>query len=291
MLKKNIKMILRYLLKINKNETIKDGIQYKIVRIEKKINKKKVEKVELYNAIKKMGIKEGDTIMVHCSWRKFYSFNGTPEDLIEMLIDIIGEDGTLIMPSYGRDKFIFDVDNTPSEAGVLSEVFRKMPNTFRSKCSHFSVCILGNKASEIIDSHFNSEYGFDYNSPCYKMTQYENSKILLLGLGKNPTKISVFHCAGYILKDKDKILNNILSFRYKSKLIIDGETYDKEMLTRQPQYRNDNKVFKKIFKNINNKKQMKLSNIDLVVINAKEALDNAILFAKKGEYCYKKVNK
>ena len=36
---------------------------------------------------------------------------------------------------------------------------------------------------------------------------------------------------------------------------------------------------------------MKLSNIDLVVINAKEALDNAILFAEKGEYCYKKVNK
>ena len=191
------------------------------------------------------------------------------------------------MPCYGADRTVFDVNNTPSNAGVLSEVFRNQNGVQRSACTHFSVAGIGKNADEILREHVNSRYGFDENSPCFKLSCYPMGKVLFLGLGSEPTKISIFHCAGAYLKEKDKKLNKLLSHEYDSELIINGVGYKKRMYIRRPGHKNDKTSFRKIFRSLKDKNAVKLSNLDIVVINANEAFSQAVEFAKKGIYCYK----
>lgn len=287
MIKRVIRILLRTILRANKNETINSVIDRKWVKIQKKICRVPISKIDLKNVLISLGISKGDNLMVHASWRQFYNFEGKPEDVIETLKEILGDEGTLLMPSYGSERTFFDIRKTPSSAGVLSEVFRLLPDTYRSACTHFSVCASGKNAPEIISEHFNSEYGFDNLSPYYKFANLDNSKVLFIGLGKEPTKISLFHCAAYVLKDRIPYYQNLLSHKYTSTLIMNNKEYVKNMVIRKPGHKNDNKVFKKIFRSIKNRGYIRTSNIDLVILDAKEGLNKAIQFGEKGIYCYK----
>lgn len=287
MIKKNIRVFIRKLLRVRKYENINTAIDRYVINFLKVFNKKTFTREDLSRAIRECGIEKGDTIMVHASWRNFYNFLGLPEDVIVIIREIIGDEGTILMPSYGSNRLYFDVDNTPSSAGVISEIFRKEENIYRSACTHFSVAAQGPLAEQLTKDHLKSEYGFDNYSPYYKFSQLDNSKVLFMGLGPKPTKISLFHCAGYILKKTDPYLNDLLSYKYDSKLVISGQEYTKKMVIRKPGHSNNNKVFRRILSSIKNKKQTKVQNIDLVTIDAKEGLKRAIEFAENGIYCYK----
>jgi aminoglycoside 3-N-acetyltransferase len=283
----NIKKIFRKILGVRENENISDALVRKRIKIEKLIYKTKFNTAELETIIRDCGICSGDNVLVHCSWRNMYNYDGSPEDIIKMLKELVGTEGTILMPCYGSDRSRFDVDNTPSSAGVLSEVFRHQKGVMRSNCTHFSVAGFGKNASVLLEEHINSKYGFDECSPCYKLGKYSNGKVLFLGLGSEPTKISIFHCAGAYLREKDQKLGKLLSYEYESNLIINGITYKKKMYIRQPGHKNNNASFKKIFRHIEDKQVKKISNLDIVVINAHEAIHQAISFAEKGVYCYK----
>ncbi|WP_318506983.1 AAC(3) family N-acetyltransferase [Bacillus sp. T3] len=291
MLQKKVNILLRRLLKVKDNESIEAAIRRKRVKINKTFFKKKITVNDIYSTLINLGINEGDNLMVHASWRDMYNFDGKPEDIIDCLTKILGEEGTLLMPAYGPKRTYFDVENTPSSAGVLSEVFRLQPNTYRSACTHFSVCARGKYAYELTYKHVNSEYGFDTNSPYYLFTNLKHSKVLFIGLGKEPTQISLFHCAGYILKEKLPVLNKLLSHKYKSILVKDGNIFGREMIIRKPGHKNNKRVFKKIFRSIVTKSHVRHSNIDFVVMDAKEGLEKAIDFARKGQYCYSNIGK
>lgn len=285
---KSIRKVVRKLLNTREYESIEDALLRKRIHVEKVFRKKKFTKEELRNTLVDIGIDEGNQLMVHASWRQFYNFEGTPDDVIDILKEIIGETGTLLMPAYGYDKFLFDVNKSPSAAGVISEVFRNKSETYRSPCTNFSVAASGKYAKDLISKHVNSTYGFDKNSPYYLLSKYDNSKVLFLGLSSKPTKISLFHCAGFILKDKIEFFENVYRQEIKTHLIYEGQHYNKSMITRNPRYKNDNKVFKNIFSSLKKKKVTTISNLNIVMIDASEGLEKAVEFAYKGEYCYKK---
>lgn len=282
--------IVRAMIGAKINENITDALERKKIGIEKLFYKNKYSTDMLKLALKACGISNGDIVMVHCAWRNMYNFNGRPEDVIQMLKELVGKSGTILMPSYGADRNQFDVDNTPSNAGVLSEVFRNQKDVLRSACTHFSVAGIGKDRDSILSDHIKSEYGFDKYSPCFKLGEYPTGKVLFLGLGAEPTKISIFHCAGAYLRNRDKRLNKLLSYEYESELILSGISIKKKMYIRYPGHGNDNTVFKTIYRSLKNKKSIKLSNLDIVVINAHEAIQQAISYAKKGVYCYKNMN-
>ncbi|MGL5479556.1 MAG: AAC(3) family N-acetyltransferase [Clostridium sp.] len=287
-MKHKLRLIIRKILKVKECENIIDSIIKKKINIEKSLYKEKYCTDDLKNILERLGINEGDNLFIHSSWRQFYNFIGTPQDVINILKDLVGSSGTIIMPSYGKERSYFDVEKTPSNAGVLSEVFRKNKGVTRSSCTHFSVCSYGKKSEYIICDHFKSKYGFDNNSPCYKFINLDNSKVLLMGLGKKPTKISIFHCVGYLLKDENTYLNKVINKKYSSTLILNNKKYEKKMITRDSIYKNNNIVFRKVIKNIKNKNHIKISNLDLVILDAKEGIKETINFAKHGRYIYKR---
>lgn len=110
---------------------------------------------EITNALRQVGLKRGDTVFSHSN----IGFFGLPKGkttlehafriILEAFFQVIGDNGTLVVPTftYSFPKGnTFDPDNTPSDCGIFTELFRMHPEAFRSEDPCVSVAALGHKA-------------------------------------------------------------------------------------------------------------------------------------------------
>src|SRR5690606_6656816 len=131
------------------------------------IYKKKFNSDDLVAVMKTMGMQKGSVVFIHSSMTEFYNYTGTAAELIDKIIEAIGESGTLMMPAYANGskmydaKVHFDVLNSPSTAGYLTEVFRKYPGVQRSINLQHSVCAYGKLADEFVSEHHLSLTAWD----------------------------------------------------------------------------------------------------------------------------------
>ena len=96
----------------------------------------------LVRKLRAQGIAQGDTLVVHASWKNDNGFSGSAKDFIDALKMLVGNDGLLIMMSmpyqnqstrdYLAQGKVFNVNRTPSMMGLLSEVFRRGQGVVRS---------------------------------------------------------------------------------------------------------------------------------------------------------------
>ena len=271
----------RKILKCKKDESITNNLRRKKVTIEKQLYKKPISREALKGALMEMGLGRGDSVIVHCAWREFYNYTSTPNSAIDIIIDIIGKDANLAMPCYGADEKIFDLKTTPSAAGVLSEVFRKEYEVIRSSCSHFSMVVMGPDAKELTCSQISSRSGFDDLATYSKMLSIPGCKVLFLGLGKYPLQITQMHVEEYRRMDEYIWCKNLFTEKYESVLLntpTDGQQLKRIMIKRKGG-RPNKKNRCRIYKQLQNYKHIKLSNIDMVLVNAddtKNSIDKCI---------------
>jgi aminoglycoside 3-N-acetyltransferase len=134
-----------------------------------------------------------EILMVHSAFEGLTPmFRGSVSDLKRMLIGVCEPDRTLVMPAFVfggwsfdpvghyRQKPIFDARKTPSEMGLLTEVFRRHPGVLRSLHPTHSVCALGPLAGEVTDRHHEDAYGCGPASPFGVM---DHHRTIILGLG------------------------------------------------------------------------------------------------------------
>lgn len=171
-------------------------------------------KSELSAQFQELGVKTGDTVCLHSSLSSLGYVLGGAQTVVRSLIEILGEQGTLIMPAFSphvsdpqswSDNQIcendlnkarmevpcFDLRTTPTTMGVIPEVFRNWPGTVRSEHPQVSVCASGKLAESIISPH-NIEWGEGKGSPFERLYQLD-AKILILGVGFN--RITLLHYA------------------------------------------------------------------------------------------------
>ncbi len=116
-----------------------------------KVNGKQIYYSNFLNALRKSGIRKGDTIFVHTSVSSFgkpYIFDDDSllQTLVEALKESVGPQGTIIMPAFSYSfwkKKPYDIKNTKSEVGVLTEYFRKRPDVSRTSHPNHSAAIWG----------------------------------------------------------------------------------------------------------------------------------------------------
>jgi len=139
--------------------------------------------------LKRIGLKEGDTVLVHSSLSKIGYVEGGPVTIVDALLEAVGEKGNLLMPSspspgstkeYLDQSPVFDVKETPSRMGVISEEFRKRKGVVRSLHPTEPVCAFGPDAKELTKDHFGQLTPYNENSPFYKVSEKEG-KILMIG--------------------------------------------------------------------------------------------------------------
>lgn len=275
MLKKYIRSLLRKVLGCKEKETVKDCICRRRAHFRRYIYRGKYGDEVLIKMLKSIGISEGDNLIVHCSWREFFGYTGSPERFIDILLQIIGPNGNLAMPCYGDSLFYFDVDKSQSAAGVLSEVFRLKYPVLRSECSHFSMAVLGPNAGKLCSEHNKSTNGFDKYSPYAKFGELPNSKILLLGLGKKPSKFSLIHVCEYKMREDSEYCKSIFDLKYDATVVrlINGERLEniRTMVLWSSVGKLNAKEIAKIYKNIDHYAAIKYKNLTMAVADYKES--------------------
>ncbi len=134
-----------------------------------------------------------EILMVHSSISDMKPmYQGSAVDLLQMLQRFVGPARTLAMPAfffgspelYNRDYYRvhrrFDVRRTPSQMGLVTELFRRSPGVLRSVHPTHSVCARGPLAAELIGTHHQSEWPCGAGSPFGIMGTHRTA---ILGLG------------------------------------------------------------------------------------------------------------
>jgi len=132
-----------------------------------------------------LGVEKGDTVIVHSSLSSMGMVDGGPDAVIDALLNAVGEEGTLVMPAFSDNmKDAFDPENTKSDVGIISEVFRKRKDVLRSYHPTHSVCASGKNAEHITQGHQFSKTPCGRETPFYKIKELDG-KIILLGVDMN----------------------------------------------------------------------------------------------------------
>jgi aminoglycoside 3-N-acetyltransferase len=106
-----------------------------------------------------LGLRPGTIVMVHSSLGRIGWTDGGPGTVIEALLEVLGPEGTLVMPAESPqlaepgNKHVFDPRTTPTTMGAIPEAFRSFPGTQRSHHPLVSVCANGSCAQQITAEH------------------------------------------------------------------------------------------------------------------------------------------
>ncbi len=159
----------------------------------------------LISDLRTLGLREGDTVLVHSSLSSIGYVSGGAHAVVLALLEVIGEAGTLVVPTHSGDlsdprhwqnppvpEFwlptirasmpAFDTRLTPlRNMGAIPEVVRHVPGALRSAHPAVSFCAVGPNARFIVEGH-GLEFGFDESSPLARLYDLD-AMILLLGVG------------------------------------------------------------------------------------------------------------
>ncbi|MBS4224096.1 aminoglycoside N(3)-acetyltransferase [Lederbergia citrea] len=138
-------------------------------------------KEELIKEFKAIGIKEGMVLVVHTSLKNIGYIEEGPEAVIESLLEVLGDSGTLVMPSMASGEEVFDPKETPTDdMGIVAETFWRMPGVLRSIHPSSAFAAIGKHAEEIVAEH-PLEEPEGMKSPIGKVYQLDG-RVLLLGV-------------------------------------------------------------------------------------------------------------
>lgn len=260
-------------------------------KIHKNIGKlfyhKKYTSKDIVSIMKKMGMKEGSIVCIHSSMKEFYNFKGTPNDLINEILSVIGSEGTLVMPAYPKKlctDSVFNPKTDPTGAGLLAETFRKVPGVLRSNNVQHSVCAIGKYASYLLEEHTSGEDCWDTTSPWYKMCI---SNALVFNLGMPRSYIGTFHhCVESLLKHTHPYWEQFFTKKQKYRYLSDkNEIVEYTNLTCGITRRTREKKVTKFFNNEDWQIE-RISNLEIKVFYSNSCLKKMIELGRRGITVY-----
>jgi aminoglycoside 3-N-acetyltransferase len=195
-----------------------------------------VARRELATELRALGLRDGDTIMVHAGLRSVGPMLGGPDSLIGAILDAVGPSGTLtaytdwngdyhdlldadgLVPAAWRDD-VAPFDAAASRAirdnGALAELVRTWPGAMRSGNPGASCAAIGARAAWLTADHA-LDYGYGEHSPFARLVE-ARGKVLMIGAPLDT--MTLLHHAEHMADVPGKRL-----IRYEVPFAVDGRT-------------------------------------------------------------------
>lgn len=148
----------------------------------------RIDSRSLLAACRAVGVAPGATVCVHSALSRLGYFDGGPAMVVETLMQAVGADGSLLMPSFPTTGTMagwldrgepFDLRTTPSKVGVLTEVFRKTAGVERSLHPTNSVAGWGRAAHDILRDHDKSKTPYGNETPYGRLSVRDDTYVLM----------------------------------------------------------------------------------------------------------------
>lgn len=183
--------------------------------------------------LRRLGLTSGSTVLAHSSLSSIGWVSGGAVTVIQSLLDVIGEDGTIVMPAHtgnntdpaewahppvpaGWHQLIrdttpaFDPRITPTNGmGAIAELFRTWPGTRRSGHPVASFAANGRHAATVVEGH-SLENSLGEASPLARVYDL-GGYVLLLGVGYD--RSTSFHLAEYRAEARPPVEQGAAFFR------------------------------------------------------------------------------
>ncbi|NPV07094.1 MAG: AAC(3) family N-acetyltransferase [Anaerolineae bacterium] len=140
-----------------------------------------LDKAYIRDGLRAGGLSPGDSLIMHCSLSSLGHVEGGADTLIDAVLEAVSPGGTVMMPALPDIYRPFDVRTSPSTAGLVSEVFWRRPDAFRSRHPSHSVAAIGPQARWLTEGHEHTD-PTGIGSPYHKLYQQEGSWVLLIGV-------------------------------------------------------------------------------------------------------------
>jgi len=194
-----------------------------------------ITKSRLIADFKKLGVKRADTIMLHASVKAIGWIVGGPDVVIQALLDVLGEEGTLMMyvgwedspynlaewskewqKAYLEECPAFNPATSRAHRkwSILTEYLRTWPGAHRSSNPEASCAAVGAKAKWLTEDH-PLQYGYGPGSPLAKLCEADG-KVLLLGAPFSA--ITLLHYAEHLARVPNKLV-----VRYRMPVLQDDK--------------------------------------------------------------------
>jgi len=181
---------------------------------------------EIVRDLTKTGIERRDVVLVHSSLSSVGYVPGGAETLIDALLESVGEEGTIVVPTITGQ--IFDSPDTPPSfsenkpcwTGVVPEAFRKRKEAYRSKHPTHSVAAIGKMARKITEGHEEAETPCGEGTPYLKIPEL-GGKILFIGASLESN--TSFHC----VEELARLYYHLQPEPSRCRIEMDGDVVEK----------------------------------------------------------------
>ncbi len=152
-----------------------------------------IDRNELLAGFRSTGLQAGDTVLVHSAYKSFGGVEGGPQTVVDVLLEILTPEGTLIMPTFNFEfnkGAPWDVRTTPSQMGVLTELVRTDPRAKRVFHPFYSFAIIGKHADFLTRERYKSSYE---RASLFGKLRDLDGKIMIIGLDYTHSFTFVHH--------------------------------------------------------------------------------------------------
>lgn len=114
----------------------------------------------LAEELKKAGLASGDKVLLHSSFLSLGGVEGGPEKVVNAFLDVLGKEGTLLVPIFGS-------------LGILTDVVKKHPDAVIDPCPVGTLAAIGKDAASLLADHWKAETAHGKDTPFTRLADMD----------------------------------------------------------------------------------------------------------------------